>query len=61
LKNKFFNSNCSFCLNDVVNEGIVLRIESSPNKTTLKFKNPLFLLKESSERDNDETNIEEEN
>lgn len=61
LKNKFFNSNCSFCLNDVVNEGIVLRIESSQNKTTLKFKNPLFLLKESSERDNDESNIEEEN
>lgn len=60
LKEVYLDITCSECTTGVVNEGIVLRIESSIHKTALKFKSPKFLIKESEERDNDETNIEDE-
>lgn len=60
LKESYLDLPCRECTNDVVAEGIVLRIESSPNKSAFKFKSPKFLLKETEERDNDETNIEDE-
>lgn len=61
LKETYLDTTCEFCTTGVVNEGIVLRIESSPNKTALKFKSPKFLIQESADRDNEETNIDEEN
>lgn len=61
LKNTYLDVPCEFCTTGVVNEGIVLRIENSPNKTALKFKSPKFLIKESADRDNEESNIDEDN
>jgi len=61
LAKKFFKNKCHYCKNSVVNEGVVLRIESSERKTVLKYKNPSFLVQESSARDINEENIDEEN
>jgi hypothetical protein len=61
LKKTYFKDQCEFCVNRVVNEGIVIRNESSPHKVALKFKSPVFLVKESSDRDNNEENIDEDN
>jgi hypothetical protein len=44
----------------MVNEGIILRIESSESKKAYKFKSPKFLIQESSARDNNEADMEEE-
>jgi hypothetical protein len=60
LKESYLDSVCTLCTTGVVNEGIVLRIESSEKKTAFKFKSPLFLVKESADRDNNEVDIEEE-
>ena len=39
----------------------VLRLEDSDAKKAFKFKSPKFLVEESSNRDNNEVDIEEEN
>jgi hypothetical protein len=61
LKDKYLDKTCEFCTTGVVNEGIVIRNESDPKKTALKYKSPMFLLGESADRDKGETNMEEEN
>jgi hypothetical protein len=61
LKEKYLDKACEFCTTGVVNEGIVLRNESDPDKNALKYKSPKFLIGESVDRDNGETNMEEEN
>jgi hypothetical protein len=60
LKETYLDKPCEFCKNDVVNEGIVLRIETTDKKTALKFKSPLFNIRESIEKDNNENNLEDE-
>jgi hypothetical protein len=60
MKEKYLDRPCEFCTTGVVNEGIVLRIESGEHKTALKFKSPQFLIKESAARDNNEVDMEEE-
>ena len=61
LKDTFLDKKCEFCNNNVINEGIVLRLEDSDAKKAFKFKSPKFLVEESSNRDNNEVDIEEEN
>lgn len=61
MKEKYLDKDCEYCTTGVVNEGVVLRIESNPKRTALKFKSPKFIIKESSDRDNNEENIDEEN
>lgn len=61
LKDKYLDKTCEFCTTNVVNEGVVIRNESDPKKTALKYKSPKFLIGESADRDNGETNMEEEN
>jgi hypothetical protein len=60
LKDNYLDNICELCTTGVVNEGVVLRIESSDKKTALKFKSPKFLVAESSARDNNEEDMEEE-
>jgi hypothetical protein len=60
LKEEYLDKTCKFCTTGVVNEGVVLRIESSVNKTALKFKSPRFTIQESAARDNNEEDMEEE-
>jgi len=60
MKEKYLDKTCVLCTTGVVNEGIVLRIESGEHKTALKFKSPQFLIKESTARDNNEVDMEEE-
>lgn len=60
MKENYLDLPCEFCTTGVVNEGVVLRIESSDKKTALKFKSPKFLISESSARDNNEEDMEEE-
>jgi hypothetical protein len=59
LKNTYLDKTCEFCKSGVVNEGIVVKIDSSENKTVFKFKSPAFLVKESSARDAGEEDLEE--
>jgi len=59
LKETYLDKTCELCTTGVVNEGIVLRIESGEHKTALKFKSPTFVLKESAARDNNEEDMEE--
>lgn len=61
LKEVYLDVECVECTTGVVNEGIVLRIENGTTNPAFKFKSPKFLLKETAERDNDESNIEDEN
>jgi hypothetical protein len=60
LKETYLDRDCELCKNKVIREGICLRVESSSHKNAWKFKSPLFLVKESSDRDKGEVNIEEE-
>jgi hypothetical protein len=60
MKEKYLDKPCEFCNTGVINEGVVLRIESSDTKIALKFKSPQFLVKESAARDNNEEDMEEE-
>jgi hypothetical protein len=59
LADTYLEKDCEFCRNEVPSEGIVLRVESDPNKTALKYKSFRFKERESGERDLGETNIEE--
>lgn len=61
LKAKYLDKTCEFCTTGAVNEGVVLRNETDPNKNALKYKSPKFLIGESADRDKGETNMEEEN
>ena len=54
LKETFLDKLCIFCNNDVINEGIVLRIESRNSKPAFKFKSPLFNIQESKSIDGDD-------
>jgi hypothetical protein len=60
LKEQYLDKTCELCTTGVVNEGIVIRNESKDSKTALKYKSPLFLIKESSSRDKGEEDMEEE-
>jgi hypothetical protein len=60
LKLAFLDKTCEICTSGVVNEGIVVKINSRENKPVFKFKSPLFTLKESSDRDTGEVDMEEE-
>jgi hypothetical protein len=60
LKETYFKKQCFLSKNAVVNEGIVVRIESKPTRPAFKFKNPDFVIKESASRDNGESDMEEE-
>lgn len=61
LKEVYLDIQCAECTTGVVNEGIVLRIENGATVPAFKFKSPKFLLQETKERDNDESNMEDEN
>jgi hypothetical protein len=60
LKEKYLDKTCELCTTGVVNEGVVLRRENNPKRTALKFKSPQFLIKESTARDNNEEDMEED-
>jgi hypothetical protein len=60
MKETYLDNPCEFCTTGVVNEGVVLRLETKEHKTALKFKSPLFVIGESRARDNDEVDMEEE-
>lgn len=60
LRETFLDKKCELCKAQVIREGICLRVESSTDKKAWKFKSPLFLLKESADRDKGESNLEEE-
>lgn len=60
MKKKFLDKKDEFCKNDVINEGVVLRNETSELKPAFKFKSPAFLIKESSSRDKGEVDMEEQ-
>lgn len=60
MKETYLDKPCEVCNTGVVNEGVVLRIESKDKKPALKFKSPKFLLQETAERDNNESNLEED-
>jgi len=60
LKEKYLDKKCEFCKSGVVNEGVVVKINSKDTKPVFKFKSPLFVLKESAARDNGEAYMEEE-
>ena len=60
LKDSYLDNVCDQCTTGSINEGIVLRIESSDKKTALKFKSPKFLIQESAARDNNEEDMEED-
>ena len=60
LKAKYLDKKCEFCTTGAINEGIVLRNESSEKKPALKFKSPLFVVKETKARDNNEENLDED-
>lgn len=60
LKEIYLDKPDEFCKNDVINEGIVVRNETRPDKLAFKFKSPMFLLKETEERDNGESNMEDD-
>jgi hypothetical protein len=61
LKEKYLDKVCELCKTDVVNEGIVLRIDSHEKRPTFKFKSPKFLIGESLLRDKGEDDMEEDN
>lgn len=60
LKEEYLDKTCELCTTGVVNEGVVLRIESKETKTALKFKSPKFTIAESAARDNNEADMEED-
>lgn len=60
MKESYLDQTCNLCTTGVVNEGVVLRIESKEKKTALKFKSPKFLVQESSARDAGEEDMEED-
>lgn len=60
MKEIYLDNPCELCTTGVVNEGVVLRIESKEKKPALKFKSPKFLVQESSARDAGEEDMEED-
>lgn len=60
LQEKYLDQTCEYNPG-MPNEGIVLKINSRESKPVFKFKSSAFLVKESSERDKGESNLEEEN
>lgn len=60
LKETYLEKPCEFCNNGNVREGVCLRRENTMHKNAYKLKSFSFLEKESKDRDNDVTNIEEE-
>lgn len=62
LHKNYLDKTCEICSTGVINEGIVLKINSHTNLIpTFKFKSPKFLINESKQRDNNEYDMEEEN
>lgn len=59
LKETYLDKPCEFCTTNVVREGIVLKINSRDAKPVFKFKSPAFLLKETTDRDKGEVDMEE--
>jgi tRNA-binding EMAP/Myf-like protein len=60
-KEKYLDKICEYCTTGVVNEGVVIKINSRETKPVFKYKSPNFLVRESEERDRDELNLEDEN
>jgi len=60
LHEKYLDKTCELCKTGVVNEGIVLKINSKETKPVLKFKSPKFNLAECKARDAGESDMEEE-
>lgn len=60
LKEKYLDKTCDLCTTGVVNEGIVIKFNDKPGCPAFKFKSPAFLIKESSDRDKGEIDMEEE-
>lgn len=60
LKEKYLDKKCEFNPKQI-NEGIVIRNESDPNKTALKYKSPLFIIGEGKLRDENYQDMEELN
>ena len=60
LHEKYLDRTCELCKSGVVNEGIVLKINSKETKPVFKFKSPKFNLAEGKARDAGESDMEEE-
>jgi hypothetical protein len=60
LKDVYLDKTCELCKSGAVNEGIVVKINSRDSKPVFKFKSPKFVLKESSDRDTGEVDMEED-
>ncbi|HRX44344.1 MAG TPA: RNA ligase family protein, partial [Candidatus Dojkabacteria bacterium] len=60
LEFTYNEKNCYMCVNNVPEEGIILRIDKLYEYEAYKLKSKRFLLAESDAQDNDETNIEDE-
>jgi len=61
LKEKYLDKKCEFCKSGVVNEGVVVKINSKDTKPVFKFKSPLFNIAEGKLRDSEYEDIEELN
>jgi hypothetical protein len=61
LKEKYLDKTCEFCRNKVVNEGVVVKINSKESRPAFKFKSPLFNIYEGQLRDQDSEDMEELN
>lgn len=59
LKHTYTEKRCKMCINDVPEEGIVLRIEKLNNYQAFKLKSQNFFLMESKEQDTGTYNIED--
>lgn len=60
LTETYLEKPCEICNTGIVREGICLRRETSSHKNAWKLKSFAFLQKESADRDNDVSNMEEE-
>lgn len=60
LKTAFLERDCLYCTEKVPSEGIVLKLNDKKAKSVFKLKSSKFLQKETSERDNGESNMEDE-
>lgn len=60
LEAKYNEKDCYMCMNKVPEEGIILRIEHLEEYEAYKLKSKRFLLLESEQQENNESNIEDE-
>ena len=60
LEEEYNEKDCYMCINKQPEEGIVVRIEKSDEYLAFKLKSKRFLLGESDEQENDQSNLEDE-